>query len=81
LQGCGIYEKYVILDEEWDMIKRLLDFLKVCLHLTMDLPYSQFVLLQMFRKVSECMAGEKYPTLSFALVTYVELLTGVACFK
>lgn len=71
----------MILDEEWDMMKKLLDFLKVCLHPNMDLPYSQVAPLQMFRKASERMAGEKYPTLSFALATYVELLTGVARFK
>jgi len=35
----------------------------------------------MFRNTSERMAGEKYPILSFALATYVELLTGVAHFK
>ena len=38
-------------------------------------------MLQVFRSASERMAGEKYPTLSYSLVTYVELLDNINDFR
>lgn len=76
-----LYEKYLLLDEEWDMIEIVIRFLEVrelsiLLYLT-----NNWSMCQVFRKASERMAGEKYPTLSFSLVTYVKLIDEVKAFR
>lgn len=79
-----VFKKYMLFDEEWDMVELVTDFLDVSRPLFYSLLFGSRIhsmFLQLFRKASKRMAGEKYPTLSFSLVSYIKLLDHISAFR
>lgn len=74
----------MLFDEDWETVELVTEFLDVSIPLFILYSLAAvftIMFLQLFRKASERMAGEKYPTLSFSLVSYIKLLDHIQAFR